>query len=292
MRIRSWLALTALVLIWGLYYLITDQALRSGWGDEMFGAARFCLGAVALCAWLLARRQGRRLLAVQRQAPLRLMLVAACMTAGVVLINVGQREVDSGLAGLLNATTPLFAGALALVGYFGRQRLRRRGWLGLMLGLFGVAVLYLPLVDSSSSVWSATLILSSSVCFALEAHLIARWFAAHNPLVLTALITAWAAAESFLWALAAGDFSTGSLWTLVALGLMSNALAYTVYLWLIQDSGPTFANLYAYLVPIVALLAGWLLNGESLTAYIAVGAAACIGGSLMVGRERASAVDH
>lgn len=160
------------------------------------------------------------------------------------------------------------------------------------MGLAGVALLHLPGASGGSSVLGIMMLVVSAACFALEAHMVAKWFSGHDLLAVTALLTVWTAVGFWVWVAIAGNTASGSWLLIIIFAVLSNSLAFALYLWLVKGPGPTFANVYAYLVPIIALAAGFLFNEEAITWIVVAGAVLCVGGALLVGRDRADAVEH
>lgn len=291
---KTYSLLTAVVLIWGFYYLAIDLLLESGWDPYLMNAIRFTLGGLLLGLVAVRSRGSAPMLELQKQSPGKIMVVSWLgVGLGISLMTLGQKTVDSGIAGVLGSTTPLFAALLGLLAVFGSKAIGKSGWWGVMVGLIGVTLLYKPwAAQGGLDPAGATLLLTGAFCFALEARLFAKWFKGADLLCLTALTVLWSAVGFILAFALLGSLHAGSWWLLIAMAILSNAVAYGCYLWLIQNSGPVFASLYAYLVPVVALIAGTALNSEPLTLVALLGSVACIAGAVLVGRDQTPAVDH
>src|SRR5581483_9796330 len=141
----TWALVAAFAVIyvsWGTTY----WAIRKAVHDEqlppaLFGGSRIGLAGLLLLAFQLAR--GRSLRVTARDAVRLLGVGILLFVLANWLVTVAQTRLESGVAAVLVATTPLWMGLFALA-WPGGDRLTARGWLGLLLGLGGVLVLLAP----------------------------------------------------------------------------------------------------------------------------------------------------
>ncbi len=195
------------------------------------------------------------------------------------LIFWSQTQIASGLAAILNSTTPLFTIVLA-------HRLTRDEPLtanrlaGVLLGIGGVAVMIGP--DACRgldvSVIAQVAVLGAALSYAF-AGIYGRRFKSAPPLVTASgQVTAttimmlpvmlivdqpWTLAAPGIWTVAA----------LVGLALLSTALAYVIYFRILAVAGATNLLLVTFLIPVSALLLGLLILGERLEPWRFVGMA-------------------
>lgn len=186
------------------------------------------------------------------------------------LISWGMLHIDSGLASILNATTPLFSVLLAHA--VGRERATAGRLGGVVLGLVGVAVLVGPaaLRGVGASVLGQLCVLGAAVSYAC-AGLYGRRLLTHSPVGASAGMLA-AAALTMLpvacvlerpWQARPG---LASIAALVALALVSTAAGYVVYFMILRTAGPTNLMLVTLLMPIGAVALGAVVLGERLSA--------------------------
>ena len=202
------------------------------------------------------------------------------------LIVTGQTYIGSGLASILNATTPLFTVmAMALAG---EERLSTRRIAGVVAGLVGVVVLRGEAVGLRTGQGIGILLcLGASVSYALSA-LLARRLLANSPplgtatfqlLASTVMMAFVAGSVEEPWRLPAPGMTT---WlAVIGLAALSTALAYIVFFQIVRRSGATNVMLVTLLIPVTAILLGYLVLGESLSARELAGAA-LIGSALLV----------
>ena len=132
------LALGWVYLSWGTTYLAIREGVKV-LPPGLFGGLRIALAGVVLLAWLALRGQGLAL--PWREFGAEWLVGALLFVGGNGLVTVGMKTVPSGVASVLTATTPLWMVLLEVASPRG-ERLALRGWIGLLLGLAGVCLLY------------------------------------------------------------------------------------------------------------------------------------------------------
>jgi len=188
------------------------------------------------------------------------------------LFGWGQTHIASGLASILNATTPIWG---VVVAHFltHDERMSPRKIAGVLLGFGGVAVMIGPSLLSSlgSSALAQLACVTASLSYALAA-VWARRFRQQgiSPLsVTTGQLTAGSAIMLPLAMLVdrpwTHAFPPVTAWgAIVALALLCTAFGYVLYFRLIETSGATNALLVTLLVPPVAIVLGALFLSETL----------------------------
>lgn len=268
-----------LALFWGSSFLWIKMGLASFTPVQMT-FVRLVLGAGVLVILCYA---GRNRLPRNRRLWGHL-LVAALFGNAVpfTLFAVGERTVDSGVAGVLNATTPLWA---LLIGIMLRteRNLSPVKLAGLVLGFAGTLLIFSPWEASFAS-WDALIILVAAVCYAISFAYIGRFISGRGvaPIALSAsqIITAvglMAVAMPF-----AGLQSVHLHWdaaiAVTILGVFGTGLAFALNYRLIADEGATNASTVGYLLPVVSVLLGALFLHETLTPHVIAGMVVVLGG--------------
>ena len=200
------------------------------------------------------------------------------------LIAFGETRIASGLAAILNATTPLFTVVVAHV--FTNDRLTPAKLAGLVLGLIGVAVLTGPDLLSAlgGNLLGQFACLAAALTYGFGVNY-GRRFRDVAPLTIaTGQATAsivWliplAALVDRPWALPPP--SAGAWAALAGIGLFGTAIAYILFFRLMRTAGPTNLVLVTLLAPVSALLLGAAFLNETVTLH-ALGGMAVIGLSL------------
>lgn len=265
----DWLIMGALALIWGSAFLLINVAVREV-PPITYVWARLTMAALAM--WLFLRVTGQRA-GVPRSAWLSMLLLAALNNAiPFVLIGWGEIHIASGLAAILNATTPIWG---VVVAHFltHDERMSPRKLTGVLLGFGGVVVMMGPSLLSAlgTDAVAQLAVVAACLSYALAA-VWARRFRAQgiSPLGVTAGQLTAGALLMLPLMIAVDRPWTHALPSLQALGaiaglaLACSAFAYVLYFRLIATSGATNAMLVTLLAPPVAMLLGALVLGERL----------------------------
>jgi drug/metabolite transporter (DMT)-like permease len=202
-------------------------------------------------------------------------------------ITMGQMSVASGLASVLNATTPLFA--LVIAHLFADERLKANKLAGVAVGILGVAVLMGLdiLAPGTASISGMLLCLAGSMSYGFAA-LWGRRLRAIHPLVAatcqllasTVLLAALAALVDRPWMLPWP--SSATILALIGLAALSTSLAYVIFYRILSVSGPTNAMLVTLLLPVTGIGLGVGVLGETLEARHVIGALVIASGLLVI----------
>lgn len=250
-------------------------------------------GRVAIAAALLLplALAGGRLLALRGHG--RAVAIAAVLGVALPfpLIATAERSIDSGLAGVLVATEPMFIAALAPLVLPGtaRERMTPGRTAGLVLGLVGVAALLGVDLRGEGAVLGAGLVLVASLSYAGAVLTIARGLDGVPALPVVAVSLAIATVLLAPVGLPGMETPSGSaLAALVALGVACTAAAFLAFFRLIALAGPSRAALITYVAPGVAVALGALVRDEPVTAVTLAGGALVLGGSWLATRGPAT----
>ena len=289
---RDWLILGILAVIWGGAFVFIGIAVKHV-PPLTYVWLRLTIAAAAM--WLFLRFKGHKL-GLPKQVWGSILLLALLNNAlPFTLFGWGQTHIASGLASILNATTPIWG---VLVAHFltHDERMTPRKIAGVLLGFGGVATMIGPalLANIGTGALAQLACVTASLCYALAA-VWARRFRRMgvSPLsVTTGQLTA-GATMMLPFALLVDQpwthsFPPLSAWgAITALALLCTAFGYVLYFRLIETSGATNALLVTLLVPPVAIVLGALFLNETLAVQdflglglIALGLAAIDGRAL------------
>jgi len=285
--------LALLALIWGSSFLWIKLADR-GFAPVEVTFARLALGAAALFPVVAARRE-----ALPRSAALWGQIALAALFANAIpylLFAVAEQSVDSSTAGIINATTPLWTVTLA-VAVRHQRSVTARQCAGLAVGFAGTLLIFSPW-HSASSVASVGGLecLAASISYAISYVYMDRYLARRgmSPITLSAcqLLVAAALLAVALPLSGAGapQVSASSLASLVILGVLGTGVAYVLNYQIITSEGATIAATVTYLLPVVAIVLGVVVLGETVTISVLAGIALVLAGVALTRRpERAAA---
>jgi drug/metabolite transporter (DMT)-like permease len=231
-------------------------------------------------------------------AHLTVMAVVANI-APYFLFGWGIERIASGLAGVLNATTPLFTLAFVLTTRSDRLSAVRAS--GLLLGFVGVVILAAPWGTAAlgGSLLGVGACLLGSACYAAS-YVYARRFLTGRGFSALALSTGQMAAGALLLMLATPVVIRGEvtvtpivLASVVVLGVLGTGVAYVLNYRLITDEGAVGASTVTYLIPVVAVILGALILDERVTWNIVAGALIVLAGvAISEGRLSSSRIEH
>jgi len=274
---RLWLALGTVYLAWGSTYLAIRVMVETV--PPLLGAGVRFLTAGALLATALYALGGRQRLRVEASEAMAAATVGALILGGGIgLLTLAEQRVPSGLAALMIASVPLWVVLLRLLA---GERIPRTTLASVMVGFVGVAILVLPgdRAGDAPLGWLAVL-LAAALFTAIGAVASDRYRLPQDTLLSTALEMGVAGGLLVAVGIAVGEstqldlvkLSWRSLVALAYLTLIGSVVAYSAFVWLLQNGNPSTVATYAYVNPAVALLLGWAVLAEQITPTILAGA--------------------
>jgi len=260
----DWIRLAVLSLLWSVSFILVEVALEEA-GPFTVVWARVGFAAAALLIY--CAMMGMRVAITPR---LLLTFVAMGLISNAIpfgLITLGQTQITGSLAGILNATAPLFTVVVAHL--WGRsERATPAKIAGVLIGLLGVAMLIgvESVGGGTMALWGQLAILGASLSYAFAAIFGKRLTglppeaAAAGMLCAATLFIAPVALT--LEAPLAALPSMGTIAALLVLSLASTAFAYILYFRLLASAGATNTMLVTFLIPASAVLLGVTFLGE------------------------------
>ena len=278
------LLLLCMALVWGLNFIVVKFA-TGVFAPLAFNSARITLAVVVL--WLIFL--GRRLPLPSRR-DIVVMLALGMLGNGLyqILWVEGMARTRASDAALLVAASPAF---IEIIGWVrGHERAGARGISGIALSLAGIGLVVVGAAHGSaghSTMIGNGLILGSVLCWAFYSVFLKPLTERMDGLTLSAVTMAGGLVPMLIVAapsLAATRWSAVPAmgWAAVAYsGLLALVVAYLFWYRGVRVLGPTRASMYSNLQPLVAMIAGWALLGETPRALQLMGALCIIGGLLL-----------
>jgi drug/metabolite transporter (DMT)-like permease len=262
-------ALLFLGAVWGaafLFFRIAAPEVGPAWAAE----TRLVIGALILV--LIA---GRRTLAAARGRVVSFAIVGALFAAlPFMLISYATVTLPAGFTALLNAATPLFTAAVG-VAFLG-QRLAWRVVAGLAVGVVAVIVLvgWSPLEPGPATLLAVAAGLGAPASYAIAGNFVRAKLADLEPLELATGMLVAGGAIALPVALLSGAPGTPSLdgaVSLLAVGVLSTAIAWPVFFRVLRRTTPTAASTVTFIVPAFALTWGSIALAEPVGVGLVVG---------------------
>src|SRR5271168_3986539 len=274
---KTLLAFGIIYFVWGSTFLAIRVGVREV-PPLILASMRFLVAGLVLYGWMVARGE--------RSPSGRQWMSATLLALLIFVFDYGllfwaEQRVPSGLAAVMLALIPVFI-ALAEIVFLRTQRLTVRLGVALLIGIGGVAVL----MSRSLNVGGAPIdkLGAAALIFAAISWSVGSTFTRKLPLPASKVMSSGAQmlAGGVFLALTAGalgefrNFHPGSVsrgaWlALLYLIVAGSIIGFTAYVWLIHHESPTKVGTYAYVNPIVAVLVGYFLGGEALTARTILG---------------------
>ena len=264
------LRLLLLSSLWGMSFIFMRVAVPE-FGPIPLILVRMGLAALLLIPLLLSVRY-LRLVWEHKGALLLLGLVNHVLP--FTLLALATTRLEAGFTSLINATTPIFTALLGAL-FFATPVLRQQ-YLGLAMAFFGVYVLSANRLDFTlgGDGWFILAVLGATFCYGVASNY-SKTYLSHLPVrVLAAGSTAMSALILLLPGLLLwpSEPISGLAWANgLALAVFSTTVAFLLYFGLISSAGATATSTVTFLVPVSALLWGYLLLGEVLSLQMLVG---------------------
>jgi drug/metabolite transporter (DMT)-like permease len=285
-RLLTLLAFACIYFVWGSTYLGIRYAVETIPPLFVAGFRHLIAGGLLFgwCWW-------RGLRPVRQQWFASIVLAVLFFLIGHGTLHWAQQTLPSGMAAFLIATEPIFVAIIFTA--TGRARITPSLLIGLLLGLLGVALIigadfrtgrsdmlssFAVLIGSAS--WSIGIVYSRSASLHPDSRMAAAMslLAGAGLLLLGGTVTGEAARLNLV------AVSLKSLLALGYLAIAGSLVAYSAYFWLLDRFPPTLIATHTYVNPLVALVLGWTIAGEVLTASFVFGGLVIIAAIALVGR--------
>ncbi|MFJ6087153.1 DMT family transporter [Streptomyces sp. NPDC092369] len=274
----------ALSLIWGFSFLLIKVGTE-GYAPFQVTLGRLVFGTAVLAAAMVVKRER---LPGGGRTWLHLTVAAFLLNAlPFSLFAYSELTIPSTLAGICNATSPLWGMALSLVA-LSEDRPTRVRVAGLGIGFLGVlTVLGAWQGFHGLDATGTAMALLASLSYPIGWIHVRRTLAGtgHSHLSLTGaqllLATVQLAVVTPLFTSLPDHLSPGPLLAIAALGALGTGLAVLIQYGLVAEVGPTTAQMVTYFIPVIATAAGVTILGESLTWSTPVGAAIVLAGAAL-----------
>ncbi|WP_405737199.1 DMT family transporter [Streptomyces sp. NBC_01537] len=277
-----------LALLWGSTFLWIKLAL-DGLSPVQVTLIRCALGAITLI--VLCCAAGQRL--PRGRAIWGHVIVAAlfCNALPFAAFSIGEQSVDSGTAGVLNATTPLWSLAVGIAN--GTERgLRPVRLGGLLLGFGGTVLIFAPWHRTGILSWGALAILAAAASYAVAfAYMGRHLVGTGTPTISLAAAQLIAATGLTALTLPAGGLTAvrpgpTALIAAAVLGVFATGVTFYLTYRIIADEGATNAATVGYLLPVVSVALGAVVLDEELSLRVIGGMAVVLIGVGMTRRPK------
>ena len=289
MKLKEWAAFVLLGLIWGSSFLWIKIGVESI-TPVVLVMLRVSFGLLALLVVMALQRQS---FPRDRATIMKFAFMGVFNTViPFLLITWGETRIDSSLASILNAATPLFVIVIANF-WLHDEKITTPRLAGLIIGFLGVVVLVLQNLKPDSGhndIWGELAVLLAAVSYAVALTFSRRYLRGTKPVVQSTMILV--VASALMWIITPVVNrpvvlpATPLAWIAVIwLGVLGLCVAYLLFFYLNNVWGPTRASLVTYVFPVVGMFLGLIFLSEPLTWNMIVGAILVVGGIVVVNRK-------
>jgi drug/metabolite transporter (DMT)-like permease len=290
--LTDWLMLIGLSAMWGFSFFFIKKGLEAFSPTEV-GAFRIFIAFCTLFPLLLFYR-----VKVSREV-LGYILLAGILGSGMppFLFAFAETHVSSSVAGILNATTPLFALVFGVVIFGLRASINQ--FLGVLIGFAGAVLIVMSKMDESSGAlgfhpFYGMLVVIATACYGMSANILKSKILIQDVHPIQISVYGFSFLGPFagiyltsrgVWhRLLTDPVAQDSIFYLLILGVFGTGIAVLVFNTLTKRTSALFASFTTYLIPLVAIVVG-VAVGEHLRLMHLVGFGVIMGGVLLANRK-------
>jgi len=273
---REYIALITLSLIWGLSFVFIHILSEPAgvWGTVFI---RCIAGALLLAPLLWVKRKQ-----IVKPIPWKSLLIVGIFNAGLPwgLIALSQTQINSSLAAVLNAFTPIFTGLIGLLLF--SSVLFRRQWVGIALGFVGILIIMdfdIGHLFGESFIGIGTMILAT-MCYGFSSHYARKHLKDAGIIFVTTCTLVVGSIVGLIGMMSTQPDQLGHLVSemnneiliaIIGLGFFGSGIAHLLFFYLMNKRSPEFATSVTYLIPISAIFWGSFLLDETISIHMIVG---------------------
>ena len=281
---KSWIQFGIVGLLWGIPYLLMKVAVADI-PPPLIVAGRTFIGAAILIPIAIRKNTFKDAIrGIKYVAPYAVLE----MVGPWILITNAEKEITSGLAGLLVATVPIFSSI------FSSMRGDHTVWqpkriFGLIVGFIGiVALVGIESITGSSNPKAIAMVILASILYAYAVLMITSNLPGVDGIAINGVAMAitsiiYTPIAIAMWP--SHHVSMNAIASLIALGVFSTAIAFMLFFIVIVEIGPARGSLITYVNTAFAVVLGILILGEPITLGIIVGLPMVILGSYLASRK-------
>ncbi len=282
----EWALLAVPAFIWGASFYFIAVALES-FPPQIVTLGRIAFGFAALSVMARVR------VPIDVGDRSRFLLLGVLwMAFPFAMFSFSEQWIDSAVAGMLNAGTPIFA---MLVGSLLLKSMPR--WVqlaGVALGTIGIGLISWPsLGEGSVSALGVVMVIAANVSYGVALNLavpLQQKYGGLPTIWRTQMVALAIWIVPGLWAIPDVDFAWGPMVSLIALGVLGTGVAFVLAATLAGRVGGPRASILTYFMPIVSIALGVLFLDEVITGWELVGAATLLAGAVATSRRERSKV--
>lgn len=280
---RDLIIFFSLAFVWAMSFIFYRVGVPE-FGSLAFSSLRVVFAGLTMLVFVLLNADNRR--GIREHLPLLALVGMFSAAIPFTVFAFSAQSVNAGVMSVLNASVPMMSSFIASM-FFG-DRLSRKQILGLIIGILGVMLLmseHLLAEGQHTEILPMSYALFACIGYAIGANVTRNYLQNISPIAITAgsLLTA----NVVMVPLALYSFPyertiSAKAWlSVMGIGIISTALALIFMNQLIKRIGPTRATSITLVIPIFAILLGYVLLDESLDVMAIVGSAVILFGTYL-----------
>jgi len=283
-------AFAAIYILWGSTYLAIKYVIETLPPFISAGARYSLAGATLFIVGRFSKDYEKPTLTQWRSSAVVGTLLFLGGNGGVVI---AEHHITSGLAALLVATEPFWVVLLSWLWLKG-ARPDWRVTLGLLIGFAGVYLLMdggaVRAGSETNQLFGMILVIAAGLCWATGSIYGVRAPVSKSPILASGMQMLAGGSVMLLVGTLMGEWagfeisvvSRNSWLALAYLLVFGSLIGFTAYSWLLKNARPAMVATYAYVNPVIAVILGWAIAGESFTGRTLLGAGVIVGSVVMI----------
>ena len=273
-----------LAFVWGSSFILIKKSLLS-FDPLIVSALRVSISSICFAPIVFFYRKEIE----WRRWPLFVLIGLSGSGIPSFLYPIGQSQISSSLAGVLNALTPLFTFIFAVLIF--KSKFNIKSLVGLSLGFLGtcILILYGEALSANTNVWYSIFIIAGTVCYGLNVNLVKSFFQNTKAIIVSSCSFFIIGPPAILYLLFTDGLKKSfsqpdfyiSLSAVTTLSIFGTVLSTILFFRLIQKTSPVLSASVSYLIPIVAIAWG-IFDGEIFTIFHMIGMFLIIGGIYLI----------
>jgi drug/metabolite transporter (DMT)-like permease len=286
-KLANWGLFTLLAFIWGSSFILMKEGLKELTAYQV-AAIRMLSAGIVLLPFALKSFKN-----VDRKSLWKVLLTGIIGSfIPAILFCIAETKIDSALAGMLNALTPLCVIIIGVL--FFKSSTKWQKTLGVIVGFAGMVLLFLSQKTTSGEThwFYALLVFIATLCYGLNVNILSLYLKHIPSLQIAAIAFVALIVPSILLLWADGFFRSDFLDDDVllavgassVLGVFGTAVASILFYMLMKRAGALFSSMVTYGIPFVAVFWG-VVAGESVTALQMVGLLIILSGVYLANKD-------
>ncbi len=287
-RTKAYLALVVVCIVWGVSWVGTKEAVRDMPAIQMVGVRQIIAGLMYILFFVFKGAKmprGKEWLPILLLSALNFMISNGLATYGVKLTT-------AGVSAILGAIFPLWL--VLILSVRGKNKIPPLAWLGIVLGFGGVCIVFYEHLHElliPGFQFGIALGLFAALAWAFGTIYTKEYADAFNPYhsigwqMLISGVTLNIIAKVSGHVIPLADVTPYTWGAIAFLVIISSVIAFVAYLYVLQRLPTGLVAIYAYINPIIAVLAGSLFIKEKVTMITYIGAVTTLTGVYIVNRS-------